>query len=77
MAESKPDLSCILGLKKVSKDQMTHKNPNLRASSVVPDKAKPTPKPAAAAPKQAAKKPPVFELKGKKWIVVRTRGDHD
>ena len=27
------------GLKKVSKDQMTHKNPNLRASSVVPDKA--------------------------------------
>ena len=26
-------------LKKVSKDQMTHKNPNLRASSVVPDKA--------------------------------------
>jgi len=57
------------GLKKVSKDQMTHKNPNLRASSVVPDKAKPTPKPAAAAPKQAAKKPPVFELKGKKWIV--------
>ena len=27
------------GLKKVSKEEMTHKNPHLRASSVVPAKA--------------------------------------
>lgn len=51
---------------------MTHKNPELRASSVVKD----VPKPAAAASKPkfgaaaAAKKDPVFELQGKKWVVV-------
>ena len=49
----------------------THKNPELRASSVVKasDKsaAKAAPK-AASAP--AVKKPPVCALQGKKWIVV-------
>ena len=58
------------GLKKVSKDQMTHKNPSLRASSVVKDgnvkKSSPAPKKAAAG---AVKKPPVCELQGKKWVV--------
>ncbi|XP_018495592.1 adenylyl cyclase-associated protein 1 [Galendromus occidentalis] len=56
-------------LKKVSADQMTHKNPNLRSTSVVPAKA-PTvgPKPATA-PKPAVVKPPRCELDGKKWIV--------
>ena len=51
-------------------DEKTHKNPELRKTGPVPDKQKPsagtTPK-ALAAP---AKKPPVFELEGKKWIVV-------
>lgn len=50
----------------------THKNPELRASSVV--KAGDVKKPkAAAAPKTtvaAVKKPPVCELRGQKWIVV-------
>ena len=57
------------GLKKVSKDQMTHKNPELRASSVV--KAKEGGSTASAAPKTttAVKKPPVFALQGNKWAV--------
>ena len=56
----------------MTNDMKTYKNPELRASSVVKaddikkGKAKATPK--AAAP--VAKKPPVFELKGQKWIVV-------
>lgn len=49
------------GLKKVSKDQMTHKNPALRASSVVPDKA------GAAA---AAKAAPVAKVAAKKPVRV-------
>ena len=45
-------------LKKVSADQMTHKNPSLRSTSVVPDKATTAgPKPATA-PKPAVVKPP-------------------
>lgn len=67
------------GLKKVEKSQMTHKNPELRASSVVPAEA------AAAAPKTAAtakaatevKKDPVFELQGKKWAVEHQNGAKD
>ena len=49
----------------------THKNPSLRQSSKVPEKAKPAA--THAAPKAApAKKPPLFELQGgKKWVVVR------
>ena len=51
----------------------TYKNPELRASSVV--KAEDLAKKTAAAPKKAAapavKKPPVCELQGQKWIVVR------
>eukprot|EP00117_Sycon_ciliatum_P047319 scpid66796/ scgid33803/ Adenylyl cyclase-associated protein 2 len=56
------------GLKKVSKDQMTHKNPELRGSSVVKAKettASSTPKATTA----AVKKPPVFALQGNKWCV--------
>jgi len=59
------------GLKKVDKSQMTHKNPELRATSVVKaedSEKKAAPKKAAAA---AAKKgTPKFELEaGKKWLV--------
>eukprot|EP00794_Sanderia_malayensis_P012013 gene12013-13253_t len=66
------------GLKKVTKDMQTHKNPNLRAGSTVPPKPSvgvTTPKPfAASKPMKSfnapvAKKPPVFELQQKKWIV--------
>ena len=57
----------------------THKNPNLRAASVVP--AKPTaatitaPKPFK--PGTPAKKPPVFALQNKKWIVEYQEGKKD
>lgn len=56
-------------LKKVDKSQMTHKNPELRAGSVVKadDKPAATAQPAfkAAAPKQ----PPKTALEGNKWVV--------
>ncbi|KAL5490425.1 SRV2 [Sanghuangporus weigelae] len=60
------------GLRKVDKSEMTHKNPELRASSAVPatpgaahkKPIKPT-KPAAL----AGKKPGKFVLEGTKWII--------
>ena len=65
--------SYTAGLRKVKREEMTHKNPALRKTGPVPDKAKPGggAKPAPAA-KPAAKKPPVFELQNKKWAVVCT-----
>ncbi|RPA85905.1 hypothetical protein BJ508DRAFT_411535 [Ascobolus immersus RN42] len=67
------------GLRKVSKDEMTHKNPSLRAGSLVPSRsdskgstgsrgkspAPPRPKPAH----MKTKKPAKLELEGSKWIV--------
>ncbi|KAJ3165481.1 F-actin-capping protein subunit alpha [Irineochytrium annulatum] len=55
------------GLRKVEKSEMTHKNPELRAGSVVPAVEKPA---AAAAPKfggAVAKAPPKKALEGNKW----------
>ena len=48
----------------------THKNPNLRGSSVVPAGSvkSSSPKPAAGKP-VVANKPPKLELEGKKWAV--------
>ena len=63
---------CDKGLRKVTDDQKTHKNPALRGSSKVEateKKATTAPKVATAA---AVKKPPVCELQGKKWVVVST-----
>ncbi len=58
-----------VGLKHVSEDQKTHKNPNLR-SQATPTKKKS--KGAAKAPTAAVqKRPPLLELEGKKWRVVR------
>lgn len=62
-----------LGLRKVTKDMQTHKNPQLRqgpapfkaAAPKVPTKALPTPG-AGVLPD----KPPVFARDGKKWIIV-------
>lgn len=61
-----------LGLKKVTDDMKTHKNPELRSSSVVKSsdiKSKTT-----AAPKFGGavntKKPPKCALEGNKWVVV-------
>ncbi|CAH8438501.1 unnamed protein product [Dicrocoelium dendriticum] len=56
------------GLRKVTDDMKTHKNPALRAASG----AEPAPA-VAAKPKSAAvataKQPPVLELRGNKWVV--------
>ena len=70
----------ISGLKKVTKDMQTHKNPNLRASSVVP--AKQTTNTRITAPKPfkpgaPVKKPPVLELQNKKWVVEYQEGKKD
>ncbi|KAJ6547406.1 cyclase-associated protein [Mycena capillaripes] len=61
------------GLRKVDKSEMTHKNPALRASSVVPSST------GAAAPKKpikpskpsslSGKKPAKFALEGKNWSI--------
>ena len=66
------------GLKKVDRSQMTHKNPELRASSVVA--AAPVKKAAAPAKKTfgaAVKKDPVFALNGKKWQVEFQSGNRE
>jgi len=61
------------GLRKVTKDMQTHKNPELRAGSSVPGEGTSAvkPKPAAAAAKPVAvQKPPRMELENdKKWII--------
>jgi len=68
------------GLKKVTSDMQTHKNPNLRDTSVVPSKpgskaTAPTPKPKfGSAP---VKKDPVTQLDGKKWMVEYHDGNKD
>jgi len=57
------------GLKKVADDQKTHKNPNLRAGSVVPAKdQKETSAPKSAATNKWAGTPKM-ELQGNKWAV--------
>jgi len=57
------------GLKKVSDDQKTHKNPTLRAGAVVKAVDK-TPTPAKVYGKAVdVNKPPKLELDGKKWNV--------
>lgn len=72
------------GLKKVTADQMTHKNPSLRAGATVPTRSDSSssvtsasrgksPAPPGKKPKPEAmrtKKPPVKKLDGNKWIIV-------
>ncbi len=64
----------------------THKNPNLRAGGTVPPKpsvsvgtAKPftAAKPVKAVTAPVTKKPPVFELQNKKWVVENQEGRQD
>lgn len=65
---NKAGMNIAAGLRKVKDEEKTHKNKELRKTGPVPDK----PKPAVVAPKPkaaAVKKPPVFELQGKKWAV--------
>lgn len=60
------------GLKKVTSDMQTHKNPNLRAGPT-PIAPKPkfggSPARTVAAPAAAPAKPPRKELEGKKWMI--------
>lgn len=64
----------LLGLRHVSDNEKTHKNPALRGQTAPQVRTGPKPfassssSPKPAAP--AAKKPPVLELEGKKWKVV-------
>jgi adenylyl cyclase-associated protein len=66
------------GLRKVDKSEMTHKNPELRAGSIVPSTSgasagpkKPTkPIKPSKPPALAGKKPAKFVLEGSKWIIV-------
>ena len=68
-------LFLIVGLKKVSDDMKTHKNPALRTGPA-PFKPPTAPKPGAAPTKPVAaavkpkQHPPLVELQGKKWAVV-------
>ncbi|KKA27105.1 hypothetical protein TD95_001120 [Thielaviopsis punctulata] len=61
------------GLKKVDKSQMTHKNPSLRASSLVsegsPRGKSPAPGKKPKPESMRMKKPPRKELEGNKWTV--------
>ncbi|KFY71704.1 hypothetical protein V499_08106 [Pseudogymnoascus sp. VKM F-103] len=75
--------SVTKGLKKVSANEMTHKNPSLRASSIVPDRSESSLSPTSSinrnkspAPRKTpkpeslrTKKPPKKELDGNKWII--------
>jgi len=65
------------GLKKVSSDQMTHKNPALRTG---PQPFKPSPQSTPQASRAAAppvNKPPKCELDGKKWNVEYQNGNRN
>ncbi|KAH0584335.1 hypothetical protein H2248_009877 [Termitomyces sp. 'cryptogamus'] len=59
------------GLRKVDKSEMTHKNPTLRASNVVPASTPTAKKPIKPIKPQAltGKKPPKFALEGSKWVI--------
>ncbi|KAK8128203.1 Adenylyl cyclase-associated protein [Apiospora sp. TS-2023a] len=63
------------GLRKVDRSEMTHKNPSLRAASVVPDREasgrgkSPAPVRKPKPESMRAKKPPRKELDGNKWLI--------
>jgi len=61
------------GLRKVDKSEMTHKNPELRASSVVPPAPASSPTKRPIRPSKPAalqgKKPAKFALEGNKWVI--------
>jgi adenylyl cyclase-associated protein len=72
------------GLRKVNPDQMTHKNPSLRAGATVPTRSdsqssvssisrgkSPAPGKKPKPESMRTKKPPVKKLDGNKWIIVR------
>ncbi|XP_054266209.1 adenylyl cyclase-associated protein 1-like isoform X1 [Macrosteles quadrilineatus] len=64
------------GLKKVTPDMQTHKNPGLRTGPA-PFKAATAPTAQVPSPAKglASNKPPVFAKDGKKWLVEHQRGN--
>lgn len=64
------------GLKKVSAEMQTHKNPSLRASAVVPATGSSSVN-GSSGPKAPVSKPPKFALEGKKWVVEYQVGKRD
>lgn len=62
------------GLRKVDSNQMTHKNPSLRQSNVVPD-TKPKTNGGSAFKPEKKVLPPKLELDGKKWLVENQSGN--
>ena len=64
--------SVTSGLRKVDKNEMTHKNPALRAQAPVPNdpnSGRISPAPGRKPESLRAKKPPVKELEGNKWSI--------
>ncbi|CAF0716676.1 unnamed protein product [Brachionus calyciflorus] len=67
-------------LKKVSDDQKTHKNPNLRAGSTVPSGTNSLTTSSSSLQSKSTstiQKPPVFELEDKKWKVEYQTNRYD
>lgn len=62
----------LLGLKKVTSDMQTHKNPALRPGPA-PFKPPVANKPVVSKVVAAVDKPPVFNRDGKKWIIVNKK----
>ena len=75
------------GLRKVNADQMTHKNPSLRAGATVPTRSdsqssvssisrakSPAPNKKPKPEGMRTKKPPMKKLDGNKWIIVSLSG---
>lgn len=74
------------GLRKVNAEQMTHKNPSLRAGATVPTRSdsqssissnrgkSPAPGKKPKPESMRTKKPPVKKLEGNKWIIVSYYG---
>ncbi|KAL3889665.1 hypothetical protein ACJMK2_001998 [Sinanodonta woodiana] len=80
MKEISKGLDVTKGLKKVTDDLKTHKNPTLRISGPAPFKKHvpvPTQKTASKPTPAHDDKPPVLELQNKKWVVEYHNGNKD
>ncbi|KAK2166284.1 hypothetical protein LSH36_40g13044 [Paralvinella palmiformis] len=67
-----------VGLKKVTDDMKTHKNPDLRLQTPQPYRPKPSPKPSIktfGAKKMESVKPPKCVLENKKWVIEYQHGN--
>ncbi|XP_057651395.1 adenylyl cyclase-associated protein 1 [Diorhabda carinulata] len=62
------------GLKKVTSDMQTHKNPTLRQG---PAPFKPTAQPTSVSSVKPIDKPPSFVQDGKKWMIEYQKGNHN